>query len=255
MQIVAVQLDIAWQDKAANHEKIRRLLAEREIAERSLIVLPEMFDTGFSMRIDETAQTERRESERFLAKLAQTTASAALAGVVAPVEDGKASNEAVAFAPDGRQLVRYRKMRPFSLSGEDSKYHSGHRHEIFEWGGASIAPFICYDLRFPELFRPAVADGAELIVVIASWPDARSEHWVRLLQARAIENLAYVVGVNRCGSDPTLNYDGRSVIFSPKGECLVEADANEQVLVADIDINEVRRWRAKFPALDDMRLG
>jgi len=89
--------------------------------------------------------------------------------------------------------------------------------------------------------------------VIASWPEVRSEHWVRLLQARAIENLAFVVGVNRCGADPKLTYDGRSVGFDPHGNCLFKADGTEQVVIAEIDVEQARQWRAKFPALKDIR--
>ena len=119
------------------------------------------------------------------------------------------------------------------------------------WEGLKIAPFICYDLRFPELFRPAARAGAELIVVIANWPARRSEHWVRLLQARAIENQCYVLGVNRCGEDPTLSYDGRSALFDPLGVPVFELDAREQVRSVEIDLAAPRAWREEFPALAD----
>ncbi|MEM8681637.1 MAG: nitrilase-related carbon-nitrogen hydrolase [Planctomycetota bacterium] len=252
MQVLAVQLDIVWQDTAANHTKVQQLLDGISVQPDTLIVLPEMFDTGFSMRIEATAQSDARGSEAFLRQLARDKQCGVLAGVTGPIEDGKASNEAVLFDADGELRMRYRKMKPFSPAGEHQKYHAGETHRLFDWQGLRGSCFVCYDLRFPELFRPAVRDGAELIIVIASWPDARSEHWVRLLQARAIENLAYVIGVNRCGADPQLNYDGRSVAFDPHGKCLAEADAREQVLSLDIDPEEVRRWRAKFPVLQDM---
>ena len=122
---------------------------------------------------------------------------------------------------------------------------------VFEWHGTRIAPFVCYDLRFPELFRAALDDGAEMFVVIACWPAVRSEHWVRLLQARAIENLALVVGVNRCGSEPNLQFDGRSSAFDHLGKCLFEADGSEQVLTTRLDVDAMRKWREKFPALRD----
>ena len=253
MQLVSVQLDMAWQDKAANHDKVRSLLDSASFESGALIVLPEMFDTGFSMNIEATAQTDARESETFLRELANDKNAAVMGGVVGPIVNGKASNEAVVFDPDGNELVRYRKMQLFTPSGEDDSFVAGDRHQVFQWQGINIAPFICYDLRFPELFRQAAVDGAELITVIASWPEVRSEHWVRLLQARAIENLAYVVGVNRCGADPTLTYDGRTVGFDPQGNCLFEADRTEQVVVAKIDIEQARQWRTEFPALNDIR--
>jgi len=253
MQIVSVQLDIVWQDKTANHEKVRRLLDNTSFESGALIVLPEMFDTGFSTDVAATAQSDARESESFLRELAVNRNAAVLAGVVGPIVDGKASNETVVLDSAGNLLVRYRKMQPFTLSGEDVKYGAGNAHRLFEWQGVKISPFICYDLRFPEIFRPAAREGAELITVIANWPEIRSEHWVRLLQARAIENLAFVVGVNRCGADPTMSYDGRSSAFDPYGSCLFEADGTEQVVVTNIDVEQARQWRAEFPALNDMR--
>ena len=167
--------------------------------------------------------------------------------------DGKLANEAVAFDPDGQELVRYRKQQPWTPPGEHLHYPPGSGHVIFEWMGVKIAPFICYDLRFPELFRPAAAGGAELICVLASWPCMRSEHWIRLLQARAIENLAYVLGVNRCGDDPNFHYDGRSALFDPQGQPIWEADQREQIWIGQINPQKIHDWREHFPALRDMR--
>ena len=254
MQLVAIQLDTVWENRSANHRKVCELLAEVEIGDNALIILPEMFDVGFSMNLQATAQGAARESEEFLRSLAKTYNAAVLGGVVGPVIADQASNEAVAFAADGRELVRYRKMQPFTLQGEDKLYGAGDTHQLFDWSGIKIAPFVCYDLRFPEVFRPAARDGAELIVVIACWPAVRSEHWVRLLQARAIENQAFTIGVNRCGQDPDHRYDGRSAAFTPMGDSLFEADASEQVLITEIDPQEVRNWRQQFPALKDMRI-
>lgn len=253
MNIVAVQLDIAWEDKAANHRRVCELLDAAGVAPGSLVVLPEMFETGFSMKTNLTAQDDARAAERFLRELASRHECAVLAGVVGPVVGGKATNEAVVIAPDGAELARYAKMQLFTPAGEHIKYRAGERHTLFEWQGVKAATFICYDLRFPELFRAAASDGAELLVVIADWPEARSEHWVRLLQARAIENQAYAVGVNRCGVDPHVSYDGRTVAFGPLGERLMEADAREQVLTCSVNPDAVRRWRAEFPALRDKR--
>lgn len=254
LNLVAVQLDMVWEDKPSNHEKVRRLLADSPPPAGSLVVVPEMFETGFSMDASKTAQSADREGEALLRELAQQYECAVLGGVITPIDssDGPA-NQAVAFAPDGTELVRYQKMQPFTASGEDKVYHAGNGHQRFNWEGVSIAPFICYDLRFPERFRPAAMDGAELIVVIACWPAVRSEHWFRLLQARSIENQAFVLGVNRCGHEPDLEFDGRSSAFTPHGECLFEADGREQVIHQAIDINEVRVWRDTFRALHDIR--
>ncbi|QEG01001.1 2-oxoglutaramate amidase [Stieleria maiorica] len=252
MQIVAVQLNMAWEDKPANHRRLRELLGGTTIRPGSLVIAPEMFETGFSMNVNATAQSEAREGEALLRELARQYDSAFMGGVAAPIRDGRSRNECVVFAPDGTQLARYQKMHPFSLSGEENHYTAGSTQVVFEWQGVKITPFLCYDLRFPEIFRPAILRGAELITVIACWPAKRSEHWVRLLQARAIENLAPVVGVNRSGEEPDLQFDGRSSAFDHMGTPIFEASAQEQILTAEIDIEAARRWRSKFPALRDI---
>jgi predicted amidohydrolase len=116
-----------------------------------------------------------------------------------------------------------------------------------------VCPFICYDLRFPELFRQGARHGAELFVVIANWPSMREDHWVTLLRARAIENQAYVAAANRCGKDPWLPYPGRSLIVDPHGAVLIDAGPAETAISADIDPANVRSWRNEFPILRDMR--
>lgn len=251
MHVAVVQLDILWESKSRNHQRVWELLSQCDIPEGSLIVLPEMFDTGFSMNLDNTAQSQARESEKVLQQLAAHYQSAVLGGVVGPVVNGKSSNLAVAFAPDGGELVRYQKQKPFSLIREGDNYPAGCETKMFQWQGVQVSPFVCYDLRFPELFRPAALGGAELLIVIACWPAVRSEHWVRLLQARAIENLAVTVGANRCGEEPGLKFDGRSCAFDHSGIELFQAGPGPQVLQTEIDVQALRRWRQKFPALQD----
>jgi len=141
------------------------------------------------------------------------------------------------------------------LGGESKNYEAGAEILTFKWHGFVVAPFVCYDLRFPELFREGARQAAQLFVVIANWPIKRIQHWVVLLQARAIENQAYVVGVNRTGSDPTYPYNGRSLIVNPHGDILVDAGSSECVISADVDLATVEAWRAEFPALQDMRAG
>jgi predicted amidohydrolase len=254
MQLVAIQLDIAWEDRERNHTRVRELLAGADVRPGALVVLPEMFDTGFSMNTAYTDPGVTSTSESSCQALAAEHKVAVLAGLVARTKEGQLANEAVVFSPSGTELARYRKIHPFTGGGEHKHYCAGTRHCVFEWGGFRIAPFICYDLRFPELFRPAARDGAELIVVVAIWPEKRSEHWVRLLQARAIENQAFVLGVNRTGTDPSFAYDGRSCLFDPHGKEIFQADRAEQVITAEIDPAVAMQWRAEFPALRDITL-
>ena len=253
MKIHAVQLDIVWENRESNHRKVRDLVASANVRDGEVIVLPEMFDVGFSMNSSVTAQGTDAIAEKFLAELAAETGCCVIGGVVSSSSSvaGKPFNEAVAVAPDGEILSRYQKQRPFTHGKEHENYASGSGHEIFNWGGVRFALNICYDLRFPELYRPAALAGAEVLVTIANWPSKRSEHWVRLLQARAIENLSYALGVNRCGEDPNLVYDGRTSMFDPHGTCVFECGVEEQIATAELDIEELRSWRDHFPALRD----
>jgi predicted amidohydrolase len=253
MWIAAVQFDTRWEDRKGSHARARELIAGAAVPRGALVVLPEMFDVGFSMNTAITDPGAPSASDAFLRDVAREKGAAVLAGVVARTTDGRLANEAVAFGPDGRELVRYRKRQPFTPPGEHIHYPAGSVGCAFEWDGVKIAPFVCYDLRFPELFRPAAKGGAELMVVVSNWPDRRSEHWVRLLQARAIENQSYVLGVNRCGADPSFRYDGRSALFDPHGNAIFEMDGREQVGLGEVDGAIVRKWREDFPALRDMR--
>ena len=254
MNVHLCQLDCVWENKAASFDRVSSLVAAATPSYGSLIVLPETFSTGFSLNSDITCQDARAEDEAFLAKLAKQHQSTVIGGVVSRRESGRACNQSVAVGPEGTVLARYTKIQPFNLGGEGAIHEAGDEIVTFPWNGFTVAPLICYDLRFPEHFRKAVKLGANLFVVIASWPVKRYHHWLTLLQARAIENLAFVIGVNRTGSDPQFNYNGRSVIVSPHGHIIADAGEQERVVSGRVDAEEVRQWREQFPALDDIRV-
>ena len=252
MKVYCCQLDIAWENKPENFRKARALIESAKPEERSLVVFPEMFSTGFTMNVAGICEQALPGAEQFLADLAVEYTVFTLGGVVTRGPDRRGLNEAVVFSPEGQEIARYAKIHPFTLGGELDSYSPGRTIEFFDWNGIKVAPFICYDLRFPEIFRAAVKDGAEMFIVIANWPNKREQHWVTLLQARAIENLAYVVGVNRAGRDPQLVYPGRSMVIDPHGNTLVDAALEERVVVAEIEPSVVRNWRRDFPALKDI---
>ncbi|HEX7862977.1 MAG TPA: carbon-nitrogen family hydrolase [Verrucomicrobiae bacterium] len=252
MKVYCCQLDIAWENKPENFRRVRNLVRAGKPERGSLLVLPEMFSTGFSMNVAGISEQAEPGAEEFVKEIANEFGVYVVAGVVNAARDGKGLNQAIVVSPEGQELSRYAKIHPFSAAGELDNYNRGTRIEHFEWGGFNVAPLICYDLRFPEIFRTAVRGGAEMFVVIANWPNKREQHWVTLLQARAIENLAYVIGVNRAGSDPKYVYPGRTMIIDPHGTILVEAGAMEGLISADIDLAVVRNWRRDFPALRDM---
>ncbi|MFB3787809.1 MAG: carbon-nitrogen family hydrolase [bacterium] len=254
MEVIGIQFNIAWEDKRANFEKVQALLEPVDIAPGSLIVLPEMFATGFSMNVAGIFEDEAGETFAFLRDLARRYRSCAVGGVVTRGPDGRGRNEAVVIDPGGILHARYRKMHPFSLAGEHRHYEPGQDVVTFAWGEFTTAPFICYDLRFPEVFRRAVRRGADLCVVIACWPAKREAHWTALLRARAIENQAWVIGINRCGSDPGHTYSGRSLIVDPRGEVIADAGNGEGILQAEADHAFVKKYRQELPFLADARV-
>lgn len=252
MKVIGCQWDLAWEDPESNYARVEELLAPVERAD--LIVLPEMFSSGFSMNVERIAEFTPSRSEEFLKLIASQKDSAVIGGLVRHEEGEKGSNELIAFDPPGSELGRYRKNRTFRYTGESEFYENGTELSLWQWQDWNVAPLICYDLRFPELFRKATAKGAEVLVVIASWPTVRVEQWITLLRARAIENLAYVVGVNRCGSDPNVDYPGRSVIIDPWGVIVADAGGGDGLVEAEIHLEKVRSWRDEFPALQDMEI-
>jgi predicted amidohydrolase len=264
MRVACVQYDIAWHDKPANFAKVRSLLAASGGCEPGgLIVLPEMFSTGFSMDLQATAEGQLRPAEHFLAELARHYGCHVLGGVVNVAADGLGRNEALLLGPAGQEIMRYAKMHPFSHAGEAQYFAPGNAPIVADLtccepgrqAPARLSGFICYDLRFPEVFRSAVVAGAEVLAVIANWPASRCEHWRTLLRARAIENQAWLVGVNRAGIDPDVSYFGGSTVVDPRGRVVAEATDGEMVLQAELDMAALRQYRREFPALGDFRPG
>jgi omega-amidase len=253
MKIIGCQLDIQWEDKEANHARVRKLLEKASPSPGSLIVLPEMFATGFSMNVDGITDDRERATQKFLSGLAAEYGAFVLGGVVTRCEDGRGLNQAVVYRPSGRELARYSKLHPFSYAGETRHYAPGTGITTFPCNGFKVSVFVCYDLRFPEAFRAAARQGAQVLVVIANWPAARQAHWTSLLIARAIENQACVVGINRCGADPNHTYSGRSLIIGPRGDLLAEAGSSEGCIGAELDLEDLKAYRKEFPALKDMR--
>jgi omega-amidase len=254
VNVVALQFDIAWENKPANFEKVRRLLANASPEPGSLVALPEMFATGFSMNTDAIAEPYGGETEQFLAGVAKDFKVWLVGGAAMRRREGRARNKALVFSPAGELIAFYAKMKPFTPGGESEHYLAGERPVAFRWYECAVSPFICYDLRFPEIFRECVGTHRpELFAVIANWPEKRIQHWVRLLQARAIENQAYVVGVNRIGRDPYYVYNGRSLIVDPQGEVVADAGDREGCISAKLDLANLRKYREGLPFLADLR--
>jgi predicted amidohydrolase len=257
MRAHLVQLDSRWEDKPANHAGVRRLLERAGPAPGDLVVLPEMFDTGFSFRLEYTADRDGA-TLAFLAALAAQTGATIHGSRTIIGPDGRGRNCATIVGPDGQLLCEFHKVHPFTLGNEVERFSGGSEVLTYPWrsgdgpeGGATVCPAVCYDLRFPELFRIGLLKGAEVYAVGANWPASREPHRLALSLARAIENQAFVLSVNRCGNDPQLQYGGGTLAVSPRGEILGQLGAEEGVLSVGIDLDDLRRWRRVFPAWRD----
>jgi predicted amidohydrolase len=250
VRVALLQTDIAWEDVAENHRRAGRLLAEAAVGKARLAILPEMFSTGFSMDSERIAQPPGGASEAFLREQAKSLNLWILASIP---ERGEPSprNMALLVSPRGT-VTRYAKIHPFSFAGEHEHYTAGDRVVTADVEGLRVTPFVCYDLRFPEAFRLA-APETDLFAVIANWPEERREHWRTLLRARAIENQAYVAGVNRVGLGGRLRYVGDSAMVGPMGETLTEGGAETRVLFSDVEPAKVAEARSRFPFLADRR--
>jgi len=254
MKIVALQLDIAWENKAENFARVQRWLEQAAPEKGSLVALPEMFATGFSMNTEKVAEAYGGETEKFLSSTARAFGIHLVGGAPMRGRDGRVRNKALVFAPTGELVSFYAKMRPFTPGGEAEHYVAGVKPAVFDWANCHASPFICYDLRFPELFRESAATHQpELFIVIANWPAKRITHWTRLLQARAIENQAYVVGVNRVGADPFYTYTGQSAVIDFNGDILADAGSTEGFIRADLDLETLLKYRHGLPFLKDLR--
>lgn len=257
MQVHLVQMDIAWEDRSANFDKVRSMLGSTKVEPGDLVVLPEMFDSGFSLHVETTHDGEG-ESARFLAQIASDLGANVQGGITVVREDGRGLNRALVFDPSGKQIAQYDKMHPFTFGREGERFARGEQVVGYDWQarepgapGLRVCPVICYDLRFPELFRAGLGQGAEAYAIGANWPVDRQDHWRALLVARAIENQAYVLATNRTGSDPHMRYAGGSAVVEPQGRVIAEGGDEEAVISAPIEMAYLRRWREKFPAWKD----
>lgn len=244
-------MDIQWNGLQANFDCVRRLLSTVDCKD-ALVVLPELFATGFLVE-DSPIEDTLEATSLFLSTLAQSLSCTIQGSALSVNDEGMRQNLVLVYDAAGNRIAKYQKLHPFRYGGEHLHFTSGKRIVQYPINDTQVAPFICYDLRFPEVFRHAVLQGAELFCVVANWPAARQAHWISLLQARAIENQCFVVGVNRVGEANGLLYEGASLVVSPQGVLLAQGGKYEEVIECELDLDTLRAWRNKFPALQDIR--
>ena len=250
MRFAVVQQDIVWEDRTANFARLAPLVARAAGAGAEFVLLSETFSTGFTMTPG-MGEPEGGPSAQFLQERAAEHGVWVAGSCPEVAPDGDLPyNSFVLAGPDGT-VHRYRKLHPFTHAGEHERFRAGEKPVTVEVGGLRVTPFVCYDLRFADVFWSAALD-TDVYLVTANWPAARRLHWQTLLQARAIENQAYVVGCNRVGTagDGT-EHVGDSRIVSPTGELLATAAGVETVLLADVDPAEVAATRDRFRFMAD----
>lgn len=255
MKIHLIQYAPVWENKEENKLKIYSLLFDKIRAADvpQIIVMPEMTLTGFTMKSSEFSEEITGDAFNFYKEIAVKHSSFIAAGLIEKAGD-KFYNTLIIVNPKGNLIGSYRKIHPFSYSTEDQFYSKGKEPVIVEIDGWKVGLSICYDLRFPELYRHYGKQRTDLIINIANWPVTRIEHWRTLNKARAIENQCYFAGVNRAGDDVNVKYNGQSGVYDPMGNLITELTETETVITAELNKYIVAETRAKFPFLQDITL-
>lgn len=245
INISIIQTSLHWEEPAAN----RAMLEEKiwQISRQTdLIILPEMFTTGFTMNAAPLAEVPNLHTEKWMKQMAAQT-GAVITGSFIVKEENEIFNRLHWVTPDG-QVETYDKRHLFRMAGEDRVFSAGSKRLIAELKGWKICPLICYDLRFPVWSRSKEKDY-DILLYVANWPEARRNAWNVLLQARAVENLSFAIGVNRVGEDGNgISYSGDSVFVNYKGEVLARSEWKEEIVSYSLFKEELEEFRNKFPA-------
>jgi predicted amidohydrolase len=246
LTVTLIQTELKWESPAENRAHFERLIRAQAVL-GDVVVLPEMFTTGFSMNALANAEPAGGATYTWLQTLASEL-DVALTGSVAIEEDGVVYNRLLFATPDA--VVHYDKRHLFRMAGEHKRYAPGSDRVIVNWRDWRIKLEVCYDLRFPVFSRNC--GDYDALLYVANWPAPRAQHWRSLLVARAIENLACVIGVNRIGNDANgLMYSGDSLVVNASGELLLDLQNREEVATVSMSGNQLLNWREQFPAHQD----
>lgn len=245
LNIWMVQLDTSWHNPEANRGHIEELISQQE-GNADLIMLPEMFSTGFTMSPEEVAEPMNFHTQKWMRLLAERSGAVVTGSIV--IKDGSSYfNRLIWMKPNG-EFQKYDKRHLFRMAKEHYHYGAGVEKIIVDLKGWRVCPLVCYDLRFPVYSRN-IDLGYDLLLYVANWPERRVNSWDTLLQARAMENLAYVAGVNRVGQDGyDVAYNGHSAVYGPKGEVITFLEGREEILKATLSYAGLQKFREKFPA-------
>lgn len=258
MIIKIFQFKVIDGDIQANLEKVRTLFTDTDLTSTDIVVLPEMWTSGYDLKnIDDHAANNLEPVKSIITKLAQDNKVTVVAGSI-PNKYGNSGvyNTAFTVNRNGKLIQEYSKMHLVPMLNEPEYLESGDKSaEVFEINGETCGLVICYDLRFPELFRDLSLSGAKIIFVVAEWPIDRTEHWITLLKARAIENQCTIVASNTIGTQTNgTEFAGRSMIINPFGEILAQADKDtEETVTAELDLDYIDQVRSDIPIFESRR--
>lgn len=249
LKVALVQTDLYWENCIANLASLEEKLATLTEAV-DIIVLPEMFNTGFTMNAKQLAEPLNHTTSRWMRQMAAKT-NALLIGSFAIKEDKKFVNRLFCYRPDGT-FNYYDKRHLFRMGKENETYSGGQSRLVIDWKGWRICPLVCYDLRFPVWSRNTGDELYDLLIYVANWPARRSNAWRSLLYARAIENLSYTIGVNRVGIDGNkLAYDGSSLVVDYQGSLIEDLQDLETIRIVTLSKTALENYRKAFPAYLD----
>lgn len=250
MKTAIAQFDIIWENKRENMKRCESFFEKASVSGCDLLVFPELTLTGFTANRSLCEDNLSGESIDFFTNCCRSYSIACVFGYGRHSADDY-YNELLCSDRKGTIIAEYKKMHPFTYGGEI--YSAGNDWIAFDFGGEYIGLSICYDLRFPELYQQ-LSKKCKCIIVSANWPEARKEHWIALLRARAVENQCYIIGCNRVGVSDGLVYSGDSMIVDPNGAVIASAESNkEQLLCCDIDLDIAQKLRSDFPVKKDRR--
>lgn len=255
MRIACVQLNIAFGNHKENFRKVEEKIRKAAMLNAEIVVLPEMWNTGYDLtNLEEIADVNGEETKNLLTRLAKELHIHIIGGSVSTKKDNQFFNTMYTVNNTGELIAEYDKAHLFKLMDEHLYLAAGSNKNIFTLNDVEMGGVICYDLRFPEWFRVHSLAGAKVIFVPAQWPSTRVDHWKILLQARAIENQCYIVAVNRVGDDPNNSFNGNSMVIAPWGEALWVGADEETIGLVDINIEEVDEVRKRIPVFKDRRV-
>lgn len=250
LKISICQMNIAFENKEQNLKTIEKFIIKAKENNAEVVFFPEMSLTGFSMNIKETAEKDFSNIDKIKSLAVKNQICVGFGWVESAKE--KAKNCYSVIDKNGKEICRYVKIHPFSYSEENKYFYGGENIRIFEINGLKFSSFICYDLRFPEIFQ-AASKSASVIVVAANWPKERQAHWNCLLRARAVENQAYIIGVNCFGNQQKTYYSGNSCVYNPNGDEICSVEEKEDLAVFEI-FDDTFKYRKNFPVKNDRQI-